>query len=104
MALSDKIKKHSLKAGEIENPVRIFDADVVSTNPVSIRLMNNNKLILSEESFIIPKSLTDYTVQVQTPRGIETHTVLNALRIGDNLKVAAIQGGGFYYVLDRVSN
>ncbi|WP_203363090.1 DUF2577 domain-containing protein [Bacillus sp. REN10] len=104
MALRNTIKQLALEANGAENPVRILDADVISTDPLRIRLMNNNKLILFKESFIIPESLTDYTVQVQTPHGIEMHTVLNALKTGDQLKVASVQGGGLYYVLDRVGN
>ncbi|OCA85222.1 DUF2577 domain-containing protein [Pseudobacillus wudalianchiensis] len=101
MALYNTIKKLAIDASKAEIPVRILDADVVFTTPLSIRLMKNNKLILSEECFVIPESLTDHTVQVQTPRGTETHTVLNGLKAGDELVVASVQGGGLYYVLDR---
>ncbi|KIL72553.1 DUF2577 domain-containing protein [Bacillus badius] len=101
MALGNTIKKIANDANKAESPVRILDADVISDSPLSIRLMKNNKLVFSEEFFIIPESLTDHTVQVQTPRGTETHTILNALKAGDELTVASIQGGGSYYILGR---
>ncbi len=101
MTLSNEIKQLAARAAGSERPVRIIDADVVSTSPLRIRLSNNEKLVLSSERFIIPEKLTDYELSVRTPRGTETHTFFNALKTGDQIVVVSLQGGGMYYVLDR---
>lgn len=101
MTLSNEIKILANGAGEANRPVRIIDADVVSDSPLRIRLSKNDKLILTGERFIIPENLTDYEVTVQTPNRTETHRIMNALKTGDQITVASIQGGGKYYVLDR---
>lgn len=101
MTLSNEIKLLANGAGEAGRPVRIVDADVVSTSPLRIRLSKNDKLVLPGERFIIPENLTDYEVTVQTPNRTEIHKIMNALKAGDQIVVATVQGGGLYYVLDR---
>lgn len=102
MTLSNTIKQIAGETGEANNPVRLLDADVVSQAPLRIRLRKNDKLVLPEERFIIPEKLTDYTVTVRTPRGTETQTIMGALKIGDELVVASLQGGGRYFIMDRI--
>lgn len=101
MTLSNTIKQLSVEAGSASAPVRLIDADVISDSPLRIRLSQNSKLVLGQERFIIPEKLTDYEITVQTPRGLEMQTIMNALKAGDRIVVVSMQGGGMYYVLDR---
>ncbi len=39
----------------------IVEAKVISVSPLKVQATNDNKLILSEESLIVPRHLTDYT-------------------------------------------
>ncbi len=102
MTLSNAIKQLSIGAGNANSPVRILAADVVSNAPLKIRLSKNEKLVLSGDRFVVPQMLTDYTVRVQTPHGMEEHLIKNALQAGDEIMVVALQGGGRYFILDRI--
>lgn len=102
MTLSNVIKQLSIRAGDSNLPVRVLGGEVVSSAPLKIRLNKNDKLVLGGGRFVIPERLTDYTQIVQTPRGTEEHVIRNSLKNGDEIMLIALQGGGRYFVLDRI--
>lgn len=112
-----------LPAGE-----ELMRGTVISVSPLKIQMVNDEKLILNERTAIIPWHLTDYTTKatytvgqgtlnsVTTPNGEGPHThqlasytlsygtitVHNALKLGEQVHVLALNNGKLYYVLDRV--
>lgn len=103
----------------------VLQGIVKSTSPLKIQIVNDEKLIIGPEITYVPRSLTDYTVEVtvgwQTESssggsgydayathshavaGQKTMTVHNALQAGEKVHVLSFNHGKQYYVLDRVS-
>lgn len=103
----------------------ILQGTVISTAPLKIQAENDPKLIITERISVVPWHLTDYRTSIaldcQTEatsggsgeasfsshrhsiRGETSVTVHNALRIGEQVHLLALQNGKLYYVLDRVS-
>lgn len=80
----------------------LLQGTVISTNPLKIRIENDSKLIISSISTIIPKHLTDHTVQI-TLNGIRsTMTVHNSLSVGDMVHLLSAQGGKKYIAIGKV--
>ncbi|WP_046180393.1 DUF2577 family protein [Domibacillus tundrae] len=105
MTMLGTILKAAQENGEANRPVRLIPADVVTPAPnLKIRLMNDDKLIMEGEHFIIPESLTKHTKQVTINGTNNSITFHNELQAGDELMVVSLQGldAAKYYVLDRV--
>lgn len=79
---------------------------VISTTPLKIRAVNDEKLTLNASLLIVPKHLTDYTVAVEIKANGEasngTMTVYNGLKVGEKVHLLSFNNGKKYYVLDRV--
>ncbi|WHX46097.1 DUF2577 family protein [Bacillus pumilus] len=88
MKLSDAIKRLAVNAVDAQSPMELILGDVVSVSPLSVRLNENDKLIIPEELLIWPARLDD---------GED-----DALEEGDSVMVLAMTGGQIFYILDKV--
>nr|MDH3176495.1 DUF2577 family protein [Bacillus pumilus] len=88
MKLSDAIKRLAVNAVDAQSPMELILGDVVSVSPLSVRLNENDKLIIPEELLIWPTRLDD---------GED-----DALEEGDSVMVLAMTGGQIFYILDKV--
>ncbi len=74
--LLNLIKEISVNAVNSQKPTALLYGIVISVAPLSVKISNN--LILSEEFLIVPKSLTDYEINVEMNWNTEvtdtTHT------------------------------
>ncbi|MBQ8331145.1 MAG: DUF2577 domain-containing protein [Clostridia bacterium] len=90
----------------IPDPCGIFQGRVVSTSPLKIQALNDEKLIISALSMIVPKHLTDYTAEAEFSTGDSvtggTITIRNGLKAGEKVHLLSLNHGKKYYVLDRV--
>ena len=110
----------------VPDPCGIFQGTVVSTSPLKIQAANDEKLVIPALLLIVPKHLTDYTVEADFSIGkgaisaatdtAEAHshgltsfsvtggtiTVRNGLKIGEKVHLLSLNNGKKYYVLDRV--
>lgn len=73
---------------------------VTSTSPLKVQI--SQKLTLGEKQLIVPKSLTDYMVQMELPElGEVSVTVKNGLKPGEHVLLLQKQGKQQYVILDR---
>ncbi|MBU8697564.1 MULTISPECIES: DUF2577 family protein [Bacillus] len=88
MKLSDAIKRLAVNAVDAQSPMELILGDVVSVSPLSVRLNENDKLIIPEELLIWPARLDE---------GED-----DELQEGDSVMVLAMTGGQTFYILDKV--
>lgn len=88
MKLSEAIKRLAVDAVEAQSPTDLILGDVVSVSPLSVRLNENDKLIIPEELLIWPARLDE---------GED-----DELEEGDSVMVLAMTGGQTFYILDKV--
>ncbi len=88
MKLSEAIKRLAVDAVDAQSPMELILGDVVSVSPLSVRLNENDKLIIPEELLIWPARLDE---------GED-----DALEEGDSVMVLAMTGGQTFYILDKV--
>lgn len=94
------IKTAALEAVENAQMCDLRYGKVVSTNPLKIQI--TNQLILPESVLVVPKSLTNYSLEITDETGDKTITVKNALKVGDKVALLRKQGGQSYFILDRI--
>ncbi|MEK5496731.1 MULTISPECIES: DUF2577 family protein [Bacillus] len=88
MKLSEAIKRLAVNAVDAQSPTELVLGDVVSVSPLSVRLNENDKLIIPEELLIWPARLDE---------GED-----DELEEGDSVMVLAMTGGQTFYILDKV--
>ncbi|KIL23713.1 hypothetical protein B4127_2646 [Bacillus pumilus] len=88
MKLSEAIKRLAVNAVDAQSPTDLILGDVVSVSPLSVRLNENDKLIIPEELLIWPARLDE---------GED-----DELEEGDSIMVLAMSGGQTFYILDKV--
>ncbi|MFN3092733.1 DUF2577 family protein [Bacillus pumilus] len=88
MKLSEAIKRLAVNAVDAQSPMELILGDVVSVSPLSVRLNENDKLIIPEELLVWPARLDE---------GED-----DALEEGDSVMVLAMTGGQTFYILDKV--
>ncbi|MGG1960730.1 DUF2577 family protein [Bacillus pumilus] len=88
MKLSEAIKRLDVNAVDAQSPTDLILGDVVSVSPLSVRLNENDKLIIPEELLIWPARLDE---------GED-----DELEEGDSIMVLAMSGGQTFYILDKV--
>lgn len=84
----------------------VLEGTVVKTSPLNIKLANDSKMILSSNSLVVPKHLTDYQLEVDFKKseGTNEHgTVLihNALKKDEQVLLMQFDNAKRYFVLDR---
>ncbi|GBG11335.1 MULTISPECIES: DUF2577 domain-containing protein [Paenibacillus] len=83
MSMLDVIKKAGIGAVEAGQPVQVQFGQVVSLQPLAVRL--DQRLTLPSGALVVPESLA-----------------ARALAVGDSLILLRMQGGQSYVVLDRM--
>lgn len=82
----------------------VLEGMVASAAPLKIVLANDAKMVLGENSLIVPRHLTEYQLLVDVPdggTGSKKITVRNSLKPGEAVYLLAFNKGKKYYVLDR---
>lgn len=125
--MADDTEKTSLKQliqGMTGGEVSVIQGKVISTGPLKVQAINDEKLIIYQNSLFVPRHLTDYktevTVDWQTEdtaggsgsaayaahkhaiKGRKPITVHNALQVGETVHLLSLNHGKQYYILDRV--
>lgn len=106
--LIDIMKRASMGAVEASKPCDLRYGTVASTRPLKVRV--TSQFVLPESMLIVPKHLTNYTVNVSAnfelpaPTSGTTHrlTIKNALSTGDKVALLRESGGQRYYILDKI--
>lgn len=88
MKLSEAIKRLAVDAVDAQSPTELILGDVVSVSPLSVRLNENDKLIIPEDLLMWPTRLDEDED--------------DALEEGDSVMVLAMTGGQIFYILDKV--
>lgn len=120
--LAQVIKQIAAEAVESGKPSGITYGEVVSINPLQIRI--EQKLTLPAEFFKLTKAVTDHYVDMSVSHVTENRSggggyaefashnhdyqgrkkflVYNGLKVGEEVILLQVQGGQRYIVLDRV--
>ncbi|MGN9864723.1 MULTISPECIES: DUF2577 domain-containing protein [Bacillus] len=102
MRLSDAIKELALGAVESESPVDVLPAEVVSASPLSIRIRDNDKLVIPSDLLVVAEHLTEHTRQIELDGEKKTIRFYNQLNKGDYVMIAAMPGGQSFFVIDKI--
>lgn len=95
------IKKAAVEAVNASDPTTIRYGEVISTNPLQIRI--DQKLILGTAQLKLTRNVTDYETEMNVNGGAkQTFKVFNALKVGEKVLLIRMQGGQTYIVVDRV--
>lgn len=94
------IKKAAIEAVNASDPTAIRYGEVISTNPLQIRI--DQKLILGTPQLKLTRNVTDYETQMSVNGVTQTYKVFNALKQGEKVLLIRMQGGQQYIVMDRV--
>lgn len=111
MNLVDVIKKAAVEAVEAGEPSDFVYGTVTSVDP--LKIMVDQKLILTEEFLILTSGVITYSVMAKVLyKDTEKHgehnpdevvlTLHNALVIGDKVIMLKSKGGQIYVVLDKI--
>lgn len=105
----------------IPDSVGVIRGKVVSASPLKIQVVNDDKLLLSENLLCVPRHLSNYTAACSISKGEKgsvygpasdgsrltdftlsgSITIHNALKVGDTVYLLSFNEGKKYYVLDR---
>lgn len=102
----------------------IQEGVVIKAAPLTISLVNDKKIILTDDDLIVPNHLTDYKVKIDIKKEWSTENengcsekplihshkikgekemiVKNALKVGDKVDLLSFNDNKTYYILDRV--
>lgn len=120
--LLDVLKLNALTTMEASRPVNLMYGEVTCESPLEITV--DQRLVLKREFLVLCRNVTDYTVNMEVNhqvekmsggtkdpsfqshihqyKGIKPFKVLNALKLGEKVLLASMQGGGVYIVIDRM--
>lgn len=89
------IKGATLEGVLANAPVELTEAVIIEAPPdLKIMLKSNKKLPIPKEIIIVAERLTRYNRITNVP-------IENELKVGDEVMVAILQGGQFFYIMDR---
>ncbi|MGE8207687.1 DUF2577 domain-containing protein [Heyndrickxia sp. NPDC080065] len=98
------MKKIAFEAIQSMSPLVIEAAEVVSSPPnIELRFKDNQKLVIPSELIIVSEHLTNHTreIRLDEDEEIQSYEFVDELKIGDQVMVAAIQGGQSFFIIDR---
>lgn len=87
---------------------------ILGLNPWKIRLVDDQNIVLSDQSLIVPERVTRYTYERKTCTGCArcdicgggtgcgTFRWRDPLKVGDRVYMLAVNRCKMYYILDRV--
>ncbi|MED2945134.1 DUF2577 domain-containing protein [Bacillus swezeyi] len=102
MRLSDAIKELALGAVEAESPVDVMPAKVVLVSPLSIKIQDNDKLVIPSDLLVVAEHLTEHTRDIEFDGEKKTIRFYNQLNTGDHVMIAAMAGGQSFFVIDKI--
>ena len=91
----------------IPEAVTIIRGVVTKQTPLEIIAVGDEKLRITETLLVVPRHLSDYTVECDITLGDGSHTqntaitIKNALKRGDRVFLLSFNHGKKYYILDR---
>jgi hypothetical protein len=94
------IKQAALEAVENGQPTDLRYGVVTTTAPLRIQI--TPQFTLPSSALVVPKRLTDHTIEVVTDGVTKTITIKNALQKDDKVALIRQKGGQSYFVLDKV--
>lgn len=125
--MADDIEKTSLKQliqGMTADGVSVIQGKVISTSPLKVQAVNDEKLIIYQNSLFVPRHLTNYSTTCTINwasdnksggsgqaafashnhgiTGTKPITINNALQVGETVHLLSLNHGKQYYILDRV--
>ncbi len=93
--------KQSIQMLQVRD-VELLQGYVLSSNPLVIQLINDEKRELTGSAIIVPQRMTDYFMTIYIDGEEKEIEIRNALRPGEMVHILSYNRGKNYYVLDRV--
>lgn len=94
------VKQAALEAIQAAKPVNLIFGMVAVTKPLEIHV--DQKTILYSDSLVLTRNATNHSLLVTVGGTNQTVLIHNALKAGDRVLLARVQGGRKYVVLDRL--
>lgn len=82
----------------------VIEGTIISISPLKITLANDAKMILGENSLIVPRHLAEYAITIDIPgAGLWNERIMvhNSLKPGETVYLMVFHDGKKYFVLDR---
>ena len=102
MRLSDAIKELALGAVNAESPVDVMPAEIVSASPLSIKIRDNDKLVIPSDLLVVAEHLREHTREIELDGEKKIIRLYNQLNTGDHVMIAAMPGGQSFFVIDKI--
>lgn len=101
--MSDKSLKDVFQSiNGLKKDISVSKAVILTSNPLSAQILNDEKLHLNSRLLIVPEHLTDYSVNINIDGEMKRATIHNSLRAGDTVYILGYNSGKKYFVLGRV--
>ena len=101
--LIEIMKMAAMEAQNASQPTDIRYGEVISIEPLKVRL--TNQLVIPQSCLIVPISLKSYQATCKCKDSgtvLDTIVIDNSLEIGDKVALVKQAGGQSYFILDRV--
>lgn len=79
----------------------VQEAVVINENPITLRLVNDKKITLTEDDLVIPERMINHDITIIDGEVKRTIEVQNALKKGEKVNLLQYSDGKLYYILDR---
>lgn len=101
--LIKQIKQAALDAVNSAGPAGFYEGTVLSVSPLKVKV--DQKLILGKEQLVLSRNVTNHEMSVyvdwEYEKGTKKIVIHNALKTGNKVILARIQGGQSYIILDK---
>lgn len=100
-SIIELIKKAAIDAVKASSPTSILYGTVVSTEPLKVNL--EQKLTLDSDHLLLTDNVRNYMTEQELIGGvIQSYTVYNSLKKGEQVLLLQVQGGQKYVILNRL--
>ncbi|MEL4861030.1 DUF2577 domain-containing protein [Pseudoflavonifractor phocaeensis] len=94
------VKQAALEGMEAAKPVNLIFGVVTATTPLEVHV--DQKTILYSDSLVLTRNVTNYSLLANVGGAGQTMLIYKALKAGDRVLLARVQGGRKYVILDRL--
>lgn len=102
MASQEAASLKQLFQSMCQDSVGVVEGIVTSVSPLQVTLANDAKMVLGENTVIVPRRFTDYTVMAGTPGKERTQiTIYQSLQQGERVYLLSFHNKKKYYILGR---
>ncbi|KYG33889.1 DUF2577 family protein [Alkalihalobacillus trypoxylicola] len=102
MSITNELKTFIGRYHQSISPLELVPAEVITVNPLSIRLGDHQKLVIPHSLITIAQHLREHTRLIRVDGEDKQMRFYNDLSPGNRVMVAVLQGGQSIFVIDKI--